>query len=51
MKKDVNFKIKAEQRWIELFDILQKSDIKFENFSILIEYAFTIPGMHMLRKY
>lgn len=39
---------KADRRWLEVFDFLQTKDVSFENFAILIEYAFTIPGMYFI---
>lgn len=36
--------VSAQQRWLDVFQFLRTKDLPFENFAILIEYAFTIPG-------
>lgn len=34
----------TQQRWIEVFGFMKSNSLSFENFALLIEYSFSIPG-------
>ncbi|XP_055308533.1 uncharacterized protein LOC129572572 [Sitodiplosis mosellana] len=40
--------VSAQQRWLDVFAFLRTKDLPFNNFAILIEYAFTIPGANLV---
>lgn len=37
-------RVKCEERWINIFELMLSKDLPFKHFAILIEYSFAIPG-------